>query len=124
MPVHAPLHPAKAEFGPATGVRVTTSPAPKVTEQVPGQLIPLGLLVTVPVALPVSETVVDREKPALELPTVPDNAMLNVGLAASVVLIVSVPLTGLAVALAAGASSTVMEHVPSGAMLGVALHWF
>ena len=51
-----PDHPAKAESGPSTAVRITCVPALNECEHVEPQLIPVGLLVTVPV-LPESETV-------------------------------------------------------------------
>jgi hypothetical protein len=48
MPVHAPLNPEK--LYPAAGVadRATFVPSLKLAEQVVGQSIPAGLLVTVP----------------------------------------------------------------------------
>jgi phage tail protein X len=49
VPVHAPDHAEKMLFAPAIGVSVTCVFCGKVAEQVPGQLIPAGLLVTVPV---------------------------------------------------------------------------
>ena len=55
MPAHAPLNPEK--LYPAAGVadRATVVPSLKLAEQVVGQSIPAGLLVTVP--LPETETV-------------------------------------------------------------------
>lgn len=51
IPVHAPDHPAKVL--PASGASVNTMvPWVKLAEQVPGQLIPAGELVTVPVPVP------------------------------------------------------------------------
>jgi hypothetical protein len=56
IPVHAPDHPAKVF--PASVVSVnTTVPWVKLAEQVPGQLIPAGELVTVPVPVPALVTV-------------------------------------------------------------------
>src|SRR5450755_2440839 len=57
VPVHAPLQPAKVEPEPTAWVRVTTVPLLKFVLQVPGQLMPTGLLVTVPVPVPASLTV-------------------------------------------------------------------
>lgn len=48
-PVHAPDHAEKISFVPAVAVSVTCAFCGKTAEQVPGQLIPAGLLVTVPV---------------------------------------------------------------------------
>ena len=52
VPVHAPLQPAKLlpEFDVA--VSVTSVPARKVLEQVPGQSIPAGLDATAPLPVP------------------------------------------------------------------------
>jgi len=52
VPVQAPPHPAKVEPEAGDAVRVTTVPAEKFAVQVLGQLIPLGLLVTVPDPVP------------------------------------------------------------------------
>jgi len=54
VPVQAPLQPVKVE--PAAGVapRVTDAPLAKLAEQVVGQLMPAGVLVTVPVPVPAS----------------------------------------------------------------------
>jgi hypothetical protein len=58
VPEHAPPQPAKREPGrPAppedgVGVSVTTVPVLKLAVQVPGQLIPVGMLVTVPLPVP------------------------------------------------------------------------
>jgi hypothetical protein len=57
VPVQAPLQPANVEPEPAAGVRVTAVPVPKLTLQVPGQLMPLGLLVTFPAPVPATVTV-------------------------------------------------------------------
>src|SRR5581483_520223 len=56
MPEHAPDQPANWEFAPALAESVTFVPAPNFALQVCPQLIPAGLLVTVPVPGPVSET--------------------------------------------------------------------
>jgi hypothetical protein len=53
--VHAPLNPENWKPEPAAAVRVMEVPDGKLAVQVEGQLIPAGLLVTVPV--PVSATV-------------------------------------------------------------------
>jgi len=47
-PVHTPPHPPNIEPVPGVSVSVTTAFCAKVAEQVPGQLMPAGLLVTVP----------------------------------------------------------------------------
>jgi hypothetical protein len=57
LPVHGPLHPANDEFGPGVSVSVTCVPTVKLALQVDPQLIPEGLLVTVPVPLPARNTV-------------------------------------------------------------------
>lgn len=49
VPEHAPLHPLNVELAPAEAVSVTCVPSSKLAEHVDGQLIPAGLLVTVPV---------------------------------------------------------------------------
>jgi dUTPase len=56
VPVQAPLHPAKLEPAAGVSVRVTLAPLTKVALQVLGQLIPGGVLVTVPDPLPASVT--------------------------------------------------------------------
>jgi len=48
----APLHPAKVEVPFGAAVSVTTVPCAKVAVQVEPQLIPAGLLVTVPFPVP------------------------------------------------------------------------
>ena len=52
-----PVQPVKAEFTSAVAVRVTGVPSLYVAEQVVGQLMPAGELVTVPVPVPVRLTV-------------------------------------------------------------------
>ena len=54
VPLHAPPNPAKLKPGAAVAVRVTVVPELNFAVQVPGQLMPAGLLVTVP---PVTVTV-------------------------------------------------------------------
>lgn len=54
-PLHAPPKPPKLEPEPAVAVNVTDVPEGKLALQAEGQLIPAGLLTTVP--LPVTETV-------------------------------------------------------------------
>ena len=55
MPLQAPLKPEKLEPAAGEAVRLTLVPAVKFAEQVVGQLMPAGWLVTVP--LPDTETV-------------------------------------------------------------------
>ena len=50
VPVHAPLQPANVEPDAGVALKVTTVPLLKEAEQVLPQLIPAGLLVTVPFA--------------------------------------------------------------------------
>jgi hypothetical protein len=60
VPVQAPLHPAKAAkvvAGPGVSVSVTAVLAANEEEQVVGQLIPEGELVTVPDEVPLLLTV-------------------------------------------------------------------
>ncbi len=54
MPVHAPLNPEKLYPAAGVAVKATVVPSVKLAEQVVGQSIPAGLLVTVP--LPETET--------------------------------------------------------------------
>jgi hypothetical protein len=56
VPEHAPLHPPKVEPLVALAVRVTEVPLAKLALHVLPQLIPAGLLVTVPEPLPASVT--------------------------------------------------------------------
>jgi hypothetical protein len=57
VPLQAPDQPAKKAPLPAFAVRVTTVPALNEALHVGEQLIPAGLLVTVPVDVPASVTV-------------------------------------------------------------------
>jgi hypothetical protein len=56
LPVHAPLQPANTEPAVGLGVRTTTVPDAKSWLQVPPQLMPEGLLVTVPAPVPALAT--------------------------------------------------------------------
>jgi hypothetical protein len=56
VPVHAPLHPTKVDPE-AAAVRITAVPLSKLAVQVLPQLMPDGLLVTVPLPLPDGVTV-------------------------------------------------------------------
>jgi hypothetical protein len=56
-PVHAPDQPAKVLLAPGVWFSVTWVFGVKLAEQVVGQLIPAGVLVTVPVPVPASVTV-------------------------------------------------------------------
>jgi hypothetical protein len=57
LPLHAPLQAEKDEPAAAVAVRVTGVPAEKAWEHWPGQSIPAGVDVTVPLPLPAIETV-------------------------------------------------------------------
>jgi len=57
VPVQAPLHPAKPNPVAGVAVKVIWETFVNVPEHVPGQLIPVGLLVTVPVPAPARVTV-------------------------------------------------------------------
>jgi hypothetical protein len=59
VPVHAPLQPVNREVAPAAAVSVTAVPVAKFAVHVPGQLIPAGELVTVPVPGPLVVTAND-----------------------------------------------------------------
>jgi hypothetical protein len=52
VPLHAPPQPVKVEFAPGVAVRVTCVPDWKLALQSVPQLIPEGLLLTVPLPLP------------------------------------------------------------------------
>jgi hypothetical protein len=57
VPVHPPPdHPAKNELVPAVAVRVTWVPSGNPALQVGAQLMPVGVLVTLPVPVPVRLT--------------------------------------------------------------------
>ena len=57
VPVQGPLQPAKVDPLSGVSVNVTIVPLAKFAVQVVPQLIPVGLLVTVPVPVPASVTV-------------------------------------------------------------------
>jgi hypothetical protein len=57
VPEQSMLHPPKLELLPNVSESITTVPVGKLAEQVSGQLIPAGLLVTEPVPLPARVTV-------------------------------------------------------------------
>ncbi len=57
VPEHAPLHPEKVEPEAGAAASVTVAVVAKEALQVEPQLIPSGLLVTVPEPVPVFETV-------------------------------------------------------------------
>ena len=57
VPLQAPVQPAKVEFGAGAAVSVTAVPGAKPAAQVVPQLMPAGLLVTVPVPVPEEVTV-------------------------------------------------------------------
>ena len=57
VPVQAPLHPAKVEPAAALADKVTLVPLAKLALQVPGQLMPGGVLETVPLPVPARVTV-------------------------------------------------------------------
>ncbi len=56
VPVHAPDHPEKVEFAAGVSVSVTLVPEARLVLQLVPQLIPDGLLVTVPVPVPDNAT--------------------------------------------------------------------
>jgi hypothetical protein len=57
VPVHAPVHPENVEPVTAVAVRTTAVPLEKLALHVVPQLMPDGLLVTVPVPVPTLTTV-------------------------------------------------------------------
>ena len=57
VPVHAPLHPLNTDPEAAEAVSVTTVPLAKFALQVVPQLIPEGVLATVPLPVPALVTV-------------------------------------------------------------------
>jgi hypothetical protein len=86
VPEQAPLHPPNIELAPGETVSVTGVPCANLAEHVVGQLIPAGLLVTVPVpetltvsfsvALNVAVTVLAALTVTLQAP-VPEHAPLH-----------------------------------------------
>ena len=58
FPAHTPVHPANVLLALAAAVRATCVLFAKLALQVPGQLIPEGLLVTLPDPTPMSEIVI------------------------------------------------------------------
>jgi len=57
VPLHDPVQPAKKDPFAGTAVSLTCVPDPNIALHVEGQLMPAGVLVTVPVPLPASITV-------------------------------------------------------------------
>ena len=60
VPLHAPLQPVKVEPVVGAAVSVTEAPLVKEAEQVLPQLMPDGLLLTVPLLAPVLNLLTDR----------------------------------------------------------------
>ena len=56
VPEQAPDHPPNVAFVPGVSVRLTTVDGVNNAEHVPGQLIPAGLLVILPVPVPAKVT--------------------------------------------------------------------
>jgi hypothetical protein len=56
LPLQLPVHPAKEEFAPGASVRVTWVPLVKLALHEGAQLMPEGLLLTVPPPVPVAWT--------------------------------------------------------------------
>jgi len=67
VPLHAPPHPAKMALAAGVAVSVTFVPDLKAALQVVGQLIPVGVLVTVPVPVPLSVTLSTGDEPTLNV---------------------------------------------------------
>jgi hypothetical protein len=82
VPVQAPDHPAKVDPAAGVAVRLTVAPLSKFAEQLVPQLIPEGVLVTVPAPVPAGVTVRVNEAPAV----------LNVAVTAVFAFIVTVQL--------------------------------
>src|SRR6266478_1083773 len=71
VPVQAPLQPTKVEPEAGVAVNVTMVPLLKLALQMVGQLIPVGLLVTAPLPVPVRVSVSGKEvapKPRSQMP--------------------------------------------------------
>jgi hypothetical protein len=127
----APLHPANVDPSAATAVSATTAPLVKFAEQVSGQMIPAGALVTVPAPVPASVTVsenvlflavklavtaafavivnVQVPVPSQSAPPHPANVELAFGAAVSVI----------AVPLAKFAAHVVGQLIPAGLLVTV-----
>src|SRR5207253_1418283 len=85
-PLHPPpLQPVKAEPAAGLAVRVTAVPLAKLAEQIAPQLIPAGLLATVPAPAPAAETVTTHVPAPLHPPPLqPVKAELATGVAVNV----------------------------------------
>jgi len=69
-PVHRPDHPANVVDVSGVAVNTTTVPLGKLAVQLPGQLTPAGVLVTVPPPVPALCTVSWIEEEPVPVPTV------------------------------------------------------
>jgi hypothetical protein len=67
VPVQAPLQPAKVEPVAGVSAKVTLVPLAKLALQLPGQLMPAGVLVTVPLPVPAAVTVRGNVAVAVQL---------------------------------------------------------
>ena|SRR5579871_3716705 len=67
LPEQAPDQPAKVELAAGPSLKVTIVPLAKFALHVPGQLMPAGVLVMVPVPVPERVTVSGKLLPPLEL---------------------------------------------------------
>jgi hypothetical protein len=117
VPVQAPLHPVKLLPVPGVAVSVTTVPPLKLAVQVPGQVIPPGLLVTVPPPT----TVTDSGKVCVNM-AVTDSAALTVTTQLPVPLQAPLhpaklqPAAGVSVSITVVPLSNVVEQVPGQAI--------